>query len=173
MRVLSYNSTLNSADNCNADCEVELTCDCSLEELKQLYSCSAQGITPDLVLNPYQSRFLKELDNKKIEPRFGGMITIQNGEQVYIKRVIYSKPAVIVFWSDGKKTRSTCDKHDRFNGEFGLTLCVLKRFMTSDQLALLLEDWFVEEVNDMEYFDITIKDLRQRNKLLKELQKIS
>lgn len=44
-----------------------------------------------------------------------------------IKRVIYNKPATIVFWTDDTKTVVKCQKGEKFDKEKGLALCIAKK----------------------------------------------
>ena len=103
------------------------------------------------------------------EPMFGGAYYCPCcGELIYIEKVIYSKPAVIIIWSDGTKTKSTCDKEDIWNPELGLTLCVLKKTQGQNFVSKLLRDWSVEYTGADIASDeklaaktITLKDVRR------------
>ena len=163
MKILSYTANLDlNTFNRKPHYEVELTCDCSPEELNTLYLKHALDPMRELHLSeePVKTK-CKPVD---VTPKFGGMITLQDGRQVYIKKVIYNKPAVIVFWSDDIKTRCTCHEDDIFNPEFGLTLCVMKRFMSNEQLSMLYKDWCIEDVDTTK--TITLKDVRRnQNKI--------
>lgn len=44
-----------------------------------------------------------------------------------IKKVIFNKPATIVYWEDGTKTVVKCQKGDTYNKEQGLALCFTKK----------------------------------------------
>ena len=44
-----------------------------------------------------------------------------------IKKIMYKPPATIVFWNDGTKTVSICERGDAYNKELGFALCVLKK----------------------------------------------
>lgn len=44
-----------------------------------------------------------------------------------IERVIFNKPATIVYWEDGTKTVVKCQKGDTYNKEQGLALCFAKK----------------------------------------------
>jgi hypothetical protein len=47
-----------------------------------------------------------------------------------IKKVIFSNPATIVFWSDGsKKTVVKCSERDNFDPEKGLAMAIAKKFL--------------------------------------------
>ena len=157
MKILSYTTNLDLNSFEKHHYEVELTCDCSAEELNTL--CLKHALDP--LSNLYLSSEPVKPNCKPVDvtPKFGGMITLQDGRQVYIKKIIYNKPAVIVFWSDDIKTRCTCHKDDIFNPEFGLTLCVMKRFMSNEQLSMLYKDWCIEDANTTK--TITLKDVRK------------
>lgn len=47
--------------------------------------------------------------------------------ELKIKRVIFSNPATIVFWSDGTKTVVKCEAGDEYSEKIGLALCCLKK----------------------------------------------
>lgn len=93
-------------------------------------------------------------DTKKL---FGGMLSDENGNSIYIKEVIYNDPATIVFWSDGTKTTSKCQKGDIYSPEVGLILAVLKKITSGDFVATLLEDWIPEGKTR-----VTLKDVRKK-----------
>lgn len=104
------------------------------------------------------------------EPIYGGAYYDEDGELIYIKKVIYSKPAVIIMWSDGTKTRSTCSKEDVWNPELGLSLGVLKKTMGQEFVNKLFRDWAVEASTfDMMEGEspvkvITLKEVRKNAK---------
>ena len=111
------------------------------------------------------------------EPAFGGAFYDEYGNLIYIEKVIYNKPAVIVIWSDGTKTRSTCDKEDIWNPELGLMLDVMKKVMGQDFTAKLYRDWAVQidssdiVNNESVIKTITLKDVRRNLKENKEATK--
>lgn len=78
------------------------------------------------------------------EPIYGGAYYDEDGDLIYIKKVIYNKPVIIIMWSDGTKTRSTCSKEDIWNPELGLSLGVLKKTMGQEFVNKLFRDWAVE-----------------------------
>lgn len=113
------------------------------------------------------------------KPIFGGAYYNEDNELIYIEKVIYSKPTVIVFWSDGTKTKSKCDKEDIWNPELGLTLCTMKKIMGQEFTSKLFMDWAIEssafdtmtsieEENKKRRNEnsrvITLKDVRAKNK---------
>lgn len=61
--------------------------------------------------------------------------------ELYIKKVIYNGPATIVFWSDGSKTTSQCDKRDHYDKEKGLSIAINKKFLKGDYIQYLLEKY--------------------------------
>lgn len=82
---------------------------------------------------------------------------------VYIKEVIYSDPATIVFWSDGTKTISKCIYPDVYSKETGLSLCILKKIFGGVALRRLLEDWIPEQ-ESFAAQRITLRDIIKKNK---------
>ena len=44
-----------------------------------------------------------------------------------IERVIFNKPATVVFWKDGTKTVVRCSKNDKFNKTMGLAMAICKK----------------------------------------------
>ena len=65
-------------------------------------------------------------------------------EELFITRVVYSKPATIVFWNDGTKTVSKCHGDDKYNPETGLVLCMLKKMCGSTHIKNTIEAWLPE-----------------------------
>lgn len=92
-------------------------------------------------------------------------------DTIYIKKVIYSKPATIVFWSDDTKTIAKCHGDDTYSPETGLVICCLKKLIGGSELKRMLNDWIVEEsACSDEQFTRTIKDAR-RDHLARYLKK--
>ena len=91
-------------------------------------------------------------------PKFGGFV--EGG--LYIKRVIYNKPAVITFWSDGTKTVSKCGENDVFNPVTGLLLNYTKKLMGGESVNNLLKDWAPESSDYCG--EVTLRDVRKRHK---------
>ena len=65
-------------------------------------------------------------------------------EELFITRLVYSKPATIVFWNDGTKTVSKCHGDDKYNPETGLVLCMLKKMCGSTHIKNTIEAWLPE-----------------------------
>lgn len=45
-----------------------------------------------------------------------------------IKKVIFSKPATIVFWSDNTKTVVKCADGEEYSEEVGLAMCIAEKY---------------------------------------------
>ena len=58
-----------------------------------------------------------------------------------IKKIMYKPPATIVFWNDGTKTVSVCEKDDEYNKELGFALCVLKKKYGNKTVHEMLEKY--------------------------------
>ena len=52
----------------------------------------------------------------------------KNNTEYKIKKVIFNKPATIIFWEDGTKTIVTCQKGDKYDKEKGLVMAIVKHF---------------------------------------------
>jgi len=76
------------------------------------------------------------------------------GEDLYIKKVIYSKPATIVFWSDNTKTVSRCADCDTYSQETGLLICIFKKLYGRDLLAEILQYWAVPNKKTIDLSDV-------------------
>ena len=116
--------------------------------------------------NPIVDRMIKILKKNRDcgtpnSPKFGGYIVDdKTGNYVYIKQVIYNAPATVVFWSDGVKTTSKCDKRDIYNPEMGLVLAVMKRLTSNEYVTKLVHDWAPE--GEQKYR--TLADVRKCNR---------
>lgn len=100
------------------------------------------------VVNTYKSR------------NFSGALPNSN---TYIKEVIYSDPATIVFWSDDTKTVCKCKSPDVYSEEVGLSLCVLKKIFGGTKLHQLMLDWIPDQ-QSMCMQKVTLKDVIKKNK---------
>ena len=109
--------------------------------------------------------FVKNLTNiikeKKKENSFGSFFYDEDGNEFYLKEVIYNAPVVACKWSDGTKTTSKCDMFDTYSVESGLTMCVLKKLMGGKFFARLLENW-TPDVYTGKLTKITLKDVLKR-----------
>ena len=70
---------------------------------------------------------------------------------VCIRRVIFNKPATIVFWSDGTKTVVKCQRGDngrmeKYDKEKGLAMCIAKKVLGNNyEYYQTLKMWVTEE----------------------------
>jgi len=105
-------------------------------------------------------KYKNELHKCK-ESHFSGFFSPCNliEENVYVKEVIYSNPATIVFWSDGTKTVSKCHEGDEYSPECGFILCVLKKLIGPMQVRELLKDWI-----SYDQLSVKIKDVRNKHR---------
>ncbi len=124
------------------------------------------GITysPSTISNYSYFALTNKTDKKYKLP---GIFVIQDEKtncvkKIYITKIIYARPATIVFWSDGVKTVTKCAKEDVFSSEVGLAMCILKRLNHNKSLKDLFSSWL--PLNDRSYSTITIKDVRARKK---------
>ena len=101
-------------------------------------------------------------------PLYGGAVSMQDGSILYIKKVIYSNPAVVVNWSDGTTTKAICMKDDTYNAEFGLMLAVTKKLMGQDFVSQLYSDWAPTGMGNEV---LTVKDIRKKYKTIEKLRK--
>ena len=62
-----------------------------------------------------------------------------------ISKVIYNEPATIVFFDDGTKTVCKVNEDEKYNPEYGLMMCVLKKLIGSDSLLDALHYWVPEQ----------------------------
>ena len=186
MKLYGVNANFNGGSPyAESDVEVTLETAMSFPEYKEFYATN--------LVQPYQSKeymlvtksYIDEQINKrkneeKKSGAFGGYFS-SDGKDVYITKVIYNKPAVIVFWSDNTKTRATCDEEDIWNTELGLSLCVMKKLVGQDSVSKLIKDWSVAS-SPVEIADtddrrpakvVTLKDVRKNHKEEKEAEKFA
>lgn len=63
-----------------------------------------------------------------------------------IKKVIFNKPATIVFWVDGSKTIVKCQKGDTYSKEVGLAMAIVKKvYGNNGNYNDLFAKWLKEE----------------------------
>lgn len=51
---------------------------------------------------------------------------------IYIKKVLFNKPATIIFWSDDTKTVVKCGKDDVYDPEKGLAMAIAKKALGNE-----------------------------------------
>lgn len=152
----------SSSDKMSYDVDVHLTGvadDAGLQELK-----AHRAIVKDITRN--KLKFCDESMHNlltfwskggELPPtaKFSGGMYL-NDKFVFITKVIYNKPATIVFWSDNTKTVSKCAEADEYNKEAGLLMCFMKKMLSNDYVHDLLEEWAQPDKNV-----VTLKDLRK------------
>lgn len=89
--------------------------------------------------NTYECTTTNKSLSKKY--KFPGVVLDPNGNKVYIKEVIYSDPATIVFWNDDTKTICKAVESDLYNPEAGLAICVLKKALGNTVVHDLFSNW--------------------------------
>ena len=82
---------------------------------------------------------------------------------VYMKEVIYHKPATIVFWSDGTKTVCKCHNDDTYSEETGLAMCICKKMLGNKEFKRIFEAWLPEQKSLLST-KITLKDVMAKVK---------
>lgn len=83
--------------------------------------------------------------------------------RVYMKEVIYHKPATIVFWSDGTKTVCKCHDDDTYSEETGLAMCICKKMLGNKEFKRIFEVWLPEQKSLLST-KITLKDVMAKFK---------
>ena len=74
-----------------------------------------------------------------------------------IKKVIFNKPATIVFWADGTKTVVKCADFDIFDPEKGLAMAICKR-VYGEEFHKIFKDFMPEEDEESEYPNIPLSN---------------
>lgn len=70
-----------------------------------------------------------------------------DGKKEYYKyrpnpvKTIFNPPATIVYFDDGDKVISKCDKHDKFSPETGFLMCCMKKYVGNKNCFKMLEDF--------------------------------
>lgn len=67
--------------------------------------------------------------------------------KIYIKDVIFSGPATIVFWSDDTKTVVKCSEGDTYDKEKGLAMAIVKKVIGSNSGSYYrkMKEWIKED----------------------------
>ena len=88
-----------------------------------------------------------EWEDKKVGPdnefniNFNDMVLIKETVDVQPEKVIWNKPATIVYWSDGSKTVVKVRKGDKWDPEKGYAMCIAKRFLGLKKFYEPLNAW--------------------------------
>ena len=138
-------------NNCN--------CDASSNDFWKLLCPSIETYTNPTIID----------NTKKAGPLYSGSFDIYNAkkncvETVFIKEVIYNKPATIVMWSDGTKTVTRCSSYDDYSEETGLIYCIIKK-LSNNSIDKLFDEWLPFQktfLNGPSH--VTLKDVRVKSK---------
>lgn len=57
-------------------------------------------------------------------------------KQMRHTKVICNYPATIVYWEDGTRTVVKCDERDRYDPQYGIALCFMKKALGNSSRAL-------------------------------------
>lgn len=118
------------------------------------------GNVATISINPeHPYTYIKSIFNSTKKYNFSGSIP---GKNIYIKQVIYSNPATIIFWSDDTKTVCKCTAPDVYSEEVGLSLCILKKLYGATTLKQLFEDWIPQQYSFATQ-RITLKDVMKKH----------
>ena len=96
----------------------------------------------------YDSQFDKLLTDVVLDSR---IVSVSNKStpsttMPNIINVIYNKPATIVFWDDGTKTVVKCGKHDKYTGEHGLVMAIVKKlYGNKGRYYNIIRKWLPED----------------------------
>ena len=81
-----------------------------------------------------------------------------------IKKVIFNKPATIVFWSDGTKTIVKCGENDIYDPEKGLAMAVAKKLLGTNKshsnYMNEFKKWLPKEEDKLDPFEDAIDGLK-------------
>lgn len=119
---MSYTSFTNICDRCGEEFIVgdfhgiipRLCTGCRYEDYGSCFRSSCNG--RQLIMTQADLRRLEAKKNAKPS----------------ITKVIFNKPATIVFWSDGTKTVVKAQKGDKFNKEKGLAMAITKKALGNE-----------------------------------------
>lgn len=68
--------------------------------------------------------------------RMYGISKIELTPRVKVEKVIFNKPATIIFWSDGTKTVVKCGENDTYDKEKGFYIACAKKLFGNDYKAV-------------------------------------
>lgn len=67
-----------------------------------------------------------------------------------IKRVIFNDPATIVIFEDGSKTIAKSEKHDPYDEEIGMAICIAKRVLGNANYRKIMDKYVYNRTSDIE-----------------------
>jgi len=101
--------------------------------------------------------------------KYGGAFVDYNGNNVFIKKVVYCAPKVVIIWNDGTKSSASCSEDDPFSFEAGLTIAVMNRVYGYDIMNQLFDDWlpydYTEDADIDDCYEISIAEVRRKYKV--------
>lgn len=121
--------------------ELEIS-DVNEDEFKNLRELAAKGekikiekkndSCDDWISNP--KSYIRS--NAEMIARMYGISKIELTPRVKVEKVIFNKPATIVFWSDGTKTVVKCGENDMYDPEKGFFIACAKKLFGNDYKAV-------------------------------------
>lgn len=55
-----------------------------------------------------------------------------------IDKIFVNKPVTVILWTDGTRTKSTCDENDQFDPFVGVSVCFAKKMVGKDKLQRII-----------------------------------
>ena len=101
-------------------------------------------------LNRLERNYI-ENDVNELTKMYKGFSKMHNNKIIRnkIKKVIFNKPATIVFWSDGTKTVVKCGERDIYDPEKGLAMAIAKKALGNEgNYYELFKKWLPKENNE-------------------------
>lgn len=99
--------------------------------------CSGSDLeTIKRLVNIKRSIYICDRESFTTTIGFGKMESIPKCTDIKVKKVIFSNPATIVFWSDGTKTVVKCGKDDTYDKEKGFYIACAKKLFGNDYKAV-------------------------------------
>ena len=109
--------------------------------------CAYNSAVSNNVPNKYIDRYLTG-GRKEIQPLASS--SPDPTKMIYIKDVIFSGPATIVFWSDDTKTVVKCSENDVYDKEKGLAMAIVKKIIGNNNGSYYrkMKEWIKEDQHD-------------------------
>ena len=110
-----------------------------------------------------------KITSKDKRPNFSGWFDTysraKGHQSVYITKVLYNHPVVVVWWSDGTSTKSKVRGEDDYSREAGLLYCIIKKIAPDNTLDELFKDWLPSQLSfDGKNEWVTLADVRKSHK---------
>ena len=125
--------------------------DWTIESCIERYSGIKQEIEGSFRIdNPFEVKVFQDIVTKAHANFCIPNINIGNIVDFRIKKVIFNKPATIVYWEDGTKTVVKCGENDTYSKETGLALCFMKKALNNKGNYNNLFRKYIKENEDAE-----------------------